>query len=544
MPSKLPDDYKSLVIQAWLNGEQRDKIAVDYGLAAGSVTNIVNEWRAALGFPTADALRELAVTLRRIGITAAQCALGFRTATLMLRIGVKEDSFESFILNVYNRCKDIGLSPQNIASHLADLLEFSKTVPLSKIPDYVKEKTNEKRKLQEKIEDLGVIIENLQDETSDVLSRRDKALQDEKMTVSELKWYTDLREQLRKYGTPVEDISKLVKVVNNVRDCGYDAGRVIKEFLELESLKTSRQHLQQDLQSLENKLTELRQVCGTLELRANMHADFLDKYDRLEKMGFGLKELQSLWNTLYEIAQDNNIPTREAITKFLSDIERHYNNKLGLEAKVESLRNEVNELYKNETRLRTELLLLPLVGPKLVKLTQSGVSEQDIINIATVFEKYVAGKDSESFVSELEHYGGLKSVIQELSKQADKMRMELGSLQTQNRDLNAHNQRIISSLVNSTYTLDFMQGYINSLYSISAYITCSIGLQFGYLEKLKSDNGGEFTSLSRAYKGEGTVSIQEIKKELVKAIEIMQSKLDVNDRLTDVLSDTRLALIG
>jgi hypothetical protein len=173
MPSKLPDDYKSLVIQAWLNGEQRDKIAVDYGLAAGSVTNIVNEWRAALGFPTADALRELAVTLRRIGITAAQCALGFRTATLMLRIGVKEDSFESFILNVYNRCKDIGLSPQNIASHLADLLEFSKTVPLSKIPDYVKEKTNEKRKLQEKIEDLGVIIENLQDETSDVLSRRE-----------------------------------------------------------------------------------------------------------------------------------------------------------------------------------------------------------------------------------------------------------------------------------------------------------------------------------------------------------------------------------
>ena len=39
-----------------------------------------------------------------------------------------------------------------------------------------------------------------------------------------------------------------------------------------------------------------------------------------------------------------------------------------------------------ETRLRTELLLLPLVGPKLVKLTQNGVTEQDIIDIAAVFE--------------------------------------------------------------------------------------------------------------------------------------------------------------
>jgi hypothetical protein len=133
MQSRLPDNYKSLVIQEWLNGEQRDKIAVDNGLGAGSVTNIVSEWIAALGFPRADALRELSVTLRRVGITAAQCALGFRIATLMLRIGVKGDSFESFILEVYNRCKDIGLSSQNIAFHLADLLEFSKTASFKDI---------------------------------------------------------------------------------------------------------------------------------------------------------------------------------------------------------------------------------------------------------------------------------------------------------------------------------------------------------------------------------------------------------------------------
>jgi hypothetical protein len=60
-----------------------------------------------------------------------------------------------------------------------------------------------------------------------------------------------------------------------------------------------------------------------------------------------------------------------------------------------------------------ELSSLPQVTPKLVKLSQSGVSEQDLINIAAIFEKYVAGKDRQSFVSELEHYGDLKSAIQE-----------------------------------------------------------------------------------------------------------------------------------
>jgi hypothetical protein len=75
----------------------------------------------------------------------------------MLRIGVTEDTFESFILEVYNRCKDIGISPENISSYLADLLELSKTTPFSKIPDYVKEKNYEKLKLEEEMEKLVIL---------------------------------------------------------------------------------------------------------------------------------------------------------------------------------------------------------------------------------------------------------------------------------------------------------------------------------------------------------------------------------------------------
>ena len=95
----------------------------------------------------------------------------------------------------------------------------------------------------------------------------------------------------------------------------------------------------------------------------------------------------------------------------MSDVERQYNNKRGFESKVESLRDEVNKLNQEQAKLRIELLSLPLVGPKLVKLTQSGITEQDIINIAAVFEKYGAGKDRQSFVSELEHYRGLFRIL-------------------------------------------------------------------------------------------------------------------------------------
>ena len=166
-------------------------------------------------------------------------------------------------------------------------------------------------------------------------------------------------------------------------------------------------------------------------------------------MKFGIKELWVLCDTVMEIARENGIPSEEAVKTFLSDVVLQYNNKLGFQSKIDILRSEVN-------RLRSELLSLPQVAPKLLKLSQSGVSEQDIINIAVIFEKCVTGKDRESFVSELETYGGLS-------------------------------------------------------------------------------NGDGFAPGS-AYNGEQTVSIHEIKRELIKPSENMESKLEVKHRLTGALS--------
>ena len=82
----------------------------------------------------------------------------------MLKIGVKEDGVESFITDVYNRCKDIGLPAENISFLLQDLIEFSTDViPVSKMPDYIKERIDEKSKLEE-VRKLKAQVELLQKE--------------------------------------------------------------------------------------------------------------------------------------------------------------------------------------------------------------------------------------------------------------------------------------------------------------------------------------------------------------------------------------------
>ena len=229
MPAKLPEVMKSLVIQQWLEGVSRDEIAYKNNLSAGAVTNIVNEWRRGLGLYLADELRELSTTLKKIGITPAQCALGSRTAMIMIHLGVKEDSFESFILDIYNRCNDLGLSSKNIASHLRDMLGFSKTgaISLSGISDYVRQKADEKGKLEIQIGKLKQQIQTLEKEKSDAEANTNIALKNEKMTAAELTGFADLKVELRKYGLPIDDISKLVPIVSGISQYGYEVDKVL-----------------------------------------------------------------------------------------------------------------------------------------------------------------------------------------------------------------------------------------------------------------------------------------------------------------------------
>lgn len=550
MPAKLPSPLKSQVIQKWLEGQPRNDIAAENGLSSGAVTNIVNEWKRSLGFALADELRELALAIKKTGMTTSQCALGLRVASIIQKIGVNENSLETFITEVYNRCKDLGLSPENISSHMEDLLDFSRgaVVRLPNMADYIEEKTDQKKKLEEEIGKLKSQKEILLEEKRDVESSRDTTLQQARMTTSELNWYRDLKAELKKYSIPIEDISKFAKIVHNLRGYGYDGEKVLEEFAELQFLRSNIPLLRKTGQSFERSIDNLKQQESALQALVNMHNLTISTYQHLEVLGFGLKELDYLRNMITEIGLANGIPVEHALKKFLRDLEEQYHKKLGFESKVESLRVEVEKLNQQQSRLRAELLLLPLIGPKLVKLTQSGVSEQDIINISAVFEKYIAEVDRQSFVTELEKYGGLKSTLQKLSDQASKLRTEQDLLQTQKEELNKDVQTMLSSLVESRRTFDFLNGLSfssrNNILSLISTVTCLVylrNLQFEYLQNMKTD---QFESLSRAYNGEQGVSTKDVMRDLIKAIEFMQNKPDLNEKLREALSNVRVTLSG
>lgn len=549
MPLRLPENMKSLVIQQWLQGLPRNDIAAQNGLSSGAVTNIVNEWRRNLGSSRiADELRQLATTLRNVGITASQCALGFRLASIMLRIGVNEEDFESFILNVYNRCKDMGFSPESISSYIRDLVEFSTNgVPASKIADYLNEKRDEKRRLEEEIQRLNMQISALKQEEKNCQTNRDKALREKETAIEVLNWYSTLRQELTKYSIPIEDVSEFARLLNNIRrHSRYDVDQVINEFWSLEMLRSNRIALQKDAASLKNRVEILEAQRSALEVYVNTQNQRISTYNDLKAMGFGLNELNFLFDTINEIAAENDIPATKAISKFLSDVEKQYDRKVGFEHKLQDMRDEINKLQKEQLDKRTEILSYPLIGPRLLTLIQRGLSDQEIINVANIIEKLsplanavIDGKpDVQSLVSDLKKYGNIKSAVQALTSDLDSLKKEAAYLTSQNQDLKQENLRMFSSSINICRTVDFFQGAVFSLRNeimnlvlIYLYITrYLIERPFHGGQKLQSADqfSNEFEALSRSKNGED-VPILEIKRGVLKAIDILLNKVGPND---------------
>jgi len=379
-------------------------------------------------------------------------------------------------------------------------------------------------------------------------SVRDQALHDERITATELKWYSDIKAELRKYGIPVDDIPKFAKAVNGLTENGYDVVKIITEFSESQSRETRQKMLEDSVRMLQNESNYLGQRCSSLENTVNSHEQIISVLKELEAMGFGLEELKLLSNTINEIAVANNMPLYEAQQKFFKDVEEQYDNKLGFESKVQNLQLEITKLSEQNIRL-------PLVGPLLARLVQSGVNEQDIINVAYIFNTHIGSKsntiDIQLLIADLHKYPTIKSGIQQSIQDKDNLTNQIASLKIQKQDLERQNHSIIALSAYSIQIVEFYFASATALFrkEVKRLVLIAAFIGYHYLMKLQYEallqvNGiNTFIALIGAAKGED-VPILELRKSVIKAIEVMIGKLRTNDdRLSQVLAEARLELM-
>jgi DNA-binding transcriptional MerR regulator len=418
VPLKIPSEVRASVIRDWLNGKPRDAIAHDNVVSSGAVSNMVNKWRGDLTVSDADALRELGIVFRKLGITAPQCAIGFRLASIIKDLGVDEENFGEFVSQIYNQCKDIGLKPEYITYNTKQILDLLGSIPISEIPNYIQEKTKERQKLEEDIKKL----EGQEFEAEVELMM---ALDDNKVCLAELEQYSKLKFGLAKIGISAEDIRRTTGIIQGVQKSGYNLDTIIQLISNWEASSVNKAHLEKSIEDLKDKHTNLQKECDRLEELISAHRLKESLFKQLNDMGLGLKELKLLFYAIKEVATENKVPENQAVQKFFEEIEKNYNIKLSYDSTLERLKSEIQETNRELDKTRSELDLNKGTAQVVADLLATGFNGQQILNFVSYLQSVHANANElESLKVDMKKYGSLKKAIEALSQ-------KLGNLESQ-----------------------------------------------------------------------------------------------------------------
>jgi hypothetical protein len=127
MPSPIDEVIKTRVIQQWFNGLPRDKIAAGNNIGAGTVTNIVSNYKAGLETLEIDLIRQLALEIRKQALNWSDLALHFRLYNYFIKSGAAEEKVESFIDNI--NCSNF--PPEKVIELVNQIYEISKAEAVS-----------------------------------------------------------------------------------------------------------------------------------------------------------------------------------------------------------------------------------------------------------------------------------------------------------------------------------------------------------------------------------------------------------------------------
>src|SRR5438552_12417894 len=137
MPAAIDTQIKKQVVNQWLAGNSRDRIAADNNIGAGTVSNIISEWKKGINDSDYDSVRELAVYSKKEGFGLSHIASSTRLSNYIQKFGANQDQIESFIANLANYSEPEKLI--DVANQVARLSR-SVSIPLEELEGYIKHK--------------------------------------------------------------------------------------------------------------------------------------------------------------------------------------------------------------------------------------------------------------------------------------------------------------------------------------------------------------------------------------------------------------------
>jgi hypothetical protein len=264
----------------------------------------------------------------------------FRLYNFFRNSGAKENEVESFIINVNS-----GYLPPGKAIELINqIYEISKSesVPPDQLPNYVRQKLEEKQKIDATLQSKNVSIE----------------------TINE---HIQLNEELKKNRLSTKDIHKLLNFLEAVKEYRYSPGKIVAR---LRSIK----HLQ-------NKENKLKSSCEMLLKKEAKYKEIIPLAQLIWDLHISKNELISFKIAVSEAADTYGFPGSTAALDVISLIKDH--NKKG------QLKKELSELTLQKYVIDRFFSNRSQVIMALMNLKSHGITEDRILQLNNLLESNV-----------------------------------------------------------------------------------------------------------------------------------------------------------
>jgi hypothetical protein len=339
MPAAIDTEVKRRVVNQWLSGDTRDRIAADNRIGAGTVSNIINEWKKGVEDSDYDSVRELAVHSKKEGFGLSHIASSTRLNNYIQKLGANQDQIESLIANLANSPEPGKLI--DVANQVAHV-SISESIPLADLETHVKQREEEVQRLEEEIKHKRAILESTNVDVQ---------------TISE---YTHLKEELSKYRLSTEDPTRLLSILRTIKKIGYEPNKIVARFSHIESLRQTEKGFKNNCKILEKRIARCQEV--------------LPLSEQIVRLRIGIGELLAFHTAVSEKAEMYDLSMESAAYRVIEDIQ-YYNKLAGMKKELSDVTTKVFVMNQFSARQNNAVMTL-------IKLQSQGVTEDQILSLS------------------------------------------------------------------------------------------------------------------------------------------------------------------
>jgi hypothetical protein len=259
-------------------------------------------------------------------------------------LGANQDQIESLIANLANFPKPEKLI--DVANQIAQLSRFE-SIPLEDLENHVKQKEEEKQRLEQEIKNKRVILESTN------------------VDVQTINEYKQLKDELSKRRLSSKDPTRFLSILQTIKQIGYDPQKIVARFSYIKSLTQTEKGVEDNCKMLEERMARCK---GVLPLA-----------EQISRLPIGIGELLAFHSAVSETAEMNNLSMRSAAYRVIEDI-RDYNKLGGIKKQLSDASSKV--FVMNQFLARQNKAVM-----SLVKLQSHGVTEDQILHFHNFLQK-------------------------------------------------------------------------------------------------------------------------------------------------------------